>query len=49
VADITHMHLAEGFAYLTVILDAFSRKLSARRSKRIRAEPAISALLMKQA
>ena len=26
VADITYVHLARGFAYLAVILDAFSRK-----------------------
>jgi hypothetical protein len=44
VADITHVHLAEGIGYLTVILDAFSRKLSARRSKRICAELAIYAI-----
>ncbi|MGC2087076.1 MAG: DDE-type integrase/transposase/recombinase [Bradyrhizobium sp.] len=33
VADITYVHLAKAFAYLAVILDAFSRKVVAGPSR----------------
>ena len=47
VADITYVHLAEEFAYLAVILDAFSRKVIGwALETHLRAELAIAALDM---
>jgi transposase InsO family protein len=47
VADITYLHLAEEFGYLTVILDAFSRKVVGwALEAHLQAELAISALTM---
>ena len=47
VADITYIHLAEEFAYLAVILDAFSRKVIGwALATHLRAELAIEALDM---
>lgn len=45
VADITYLHLAEEFAYLAVVLDAFSRKVIGwALATHLRAELAIEAL-----
>jgi putative transposase len=47
VADITYIHLAEEFAYLAVILDAFSRKVIGwALATHLRAELALEALEM---
>jgi putative transposase len=47
VADITYIHLAEEFAYLAIILDAFSRKVIGwALETHLRAELAIAALAM---
>jgi transposase InsO family protein len=47
VADITYVHLAEEFAYLAIILDAFSRKVIGwALETHLRAELAITALDM---
>lgn len=47
VADITYVHLAEEFAYLAIILDAFSRKVIGwALATHLRAELAIAALDM---
>ena len=47
VADITYVHLAEEFAYLAIILDAFSRKVVGwALETHLRAELAIAALDM---
>jgi len=47
VADITYVHLAEEFAYLAIILDAFSRKVIGwALETHLRAELAIAALDM---
>jgi putative transposase len=47
VADITYVHLAEEFAYLAIILDAFSRKVIGwALARHLRAELAIAALDM---
>jgi transposase InsO family protein len=47
VADITYVHLAEEFAYLAIVLDAFSRKVIGwRLATHLRAELAIAALDM---
>lgn len=47
VADITYVHLAEEFAYLAIILDAFSRKVVGwALETHLRAELAIAALEM---
>jgi transposase InsO family protein len=47
VADITYVHLAEEFAYLAIILDAFSRKVIGwALDVHLRAELAIEALRM---
>jgi transposase InsO family protein len=47
VADITYIHLAEEFAYLAVVLDAFSRKVIGwALATHLRAELAIEALDM---
>src|SRR6202163_922440 len=47
VADITYVHLAEEFAYLAIMLDAFSRRVIAwRLAPHLRAELAIAALDM---
>jgi transposase InsO family protein len=47
VADITYVHLAEAFAYLAIILDAFSRKaVGWALDEHLRAELAIAALDM---
>ncbi len=47
VADITYVHLAEEFAYLAIILDAFSRKVIGwAMETHLRAELAIAALDM---
>ena len=45
VADITYLHLAEEFAYLAIVLDAFSRKVIGwALDTHLRAELAINAL-----
>ena len=47
VADITYVHLAEAFAYLAIVLDAFSRKVIGwALESHLRAELAIDALDM---
>jgi putative transposase len=47
VADITYVHLAEEFAYLAIILDAFSRKVVGwALDEHLRAELALAALDM---
>jgi putative transposase len=47
VADITYVHLAEEFAYLAIILDAYSRKIIGwALAMHLRAELAIAALEM---
>jgi putative transposase len=46
VADITYVHLAEEFAYLAIVLDAFSRKVIGWLATHLRAELAIAALDM---
>lgn len=47
VADITYVHLAEEFAYLAVVLDAFSRKVIGwALATHLRAELALAALDM---
>jgi len=47
VADITYVHLAEAFAYLAVVLDAFSRKVVGwALDTHLRAELALEALAM---
>lgn len=47
VADITYVHLAEEFAYLAIMLDAFSRKVVGWAfESHLRAELAIAALAM---
>src|SRR5690606_10888530 len=47
VADITYVRLAEGFAYLAVILDAFSRRaVGWTMADHLRAELALAALDM---
>jgi transposase InsO family protein len=47
VADITYIHLAEEFAYLAIVLDAFSRKVIGwALETHLRAELAIAALEM---
>jgi transposase InsO family protein len=46
-ADITFLHLAEEFAYLAVVLDAYSRKVAGwALETHLRASPAIEALEM---
>ncbi len=45
VADITYVHLAEEFAYLAIVLDAFSRKVIGwAMATHLKAELAIAAL-----
>jgi putative transposase len=47
VADLTYVRLAEGFAYLAVVLDAFSRKVVGwAMETHLRAELAVAALTM---
>jgi putative transposase len=47
VADITYVHMAEGFAYLAIVLDAFSRRVIGwALETHLRAELAITALDM---
>lgn len=47
VADITYIHLAEQFAYLAIVLDAFSRKVIGwALAEHLRAELATAALTM---